>query len=520
MSGIRACTAFIARACAAALALSGCGSAAQDTEAPVAVDRDASVDRQAYAGDVTFRIDEMFAARERDVPYSLYLGLSPEADARLSANAFVDLRELQLALPELLSEATDPNCSLGLDVTFRGAEAEGDAVRGRAGVKASVYRCPDRGTEEERRGWRLLTQTIDVAGTAGAGIDGDCFAFHLLDLDLAPRNLLGRLATLLGVTERVRVAILEEARSTLSENPVCADLPEALAALDPQFTGFGLREIGEGGIGAALSGSVELSAESIVALLAAAADRAQGPDASVSLVAAEVGRLDLRIDAAFEAQGREIPYGLDIRLSTVAPTRIGVETQLDLRAFQQMLPDLLVGQALVDTCGGHVSLRNLEAEARDASVIARGQLEVETFDCERTGPGSWQRGALLNTEDVGVRADMSAEAVEGCVVFRLLDLARDPPGVLGSLETGSGRSAAARALVLEAVGLVLEENPVCPGVPPELAVLDPSFDRGVPEEIGDGGIGIAVDGTIDVSPKAIVDLLRLLQARGAVPPPP
>jgi hypothetical protein len=145
---------------------------------------------------------------------------------------------------------------------------------------------------------------------------------------------------------------------------------------------------------------------------------------------------------------------------------------------------------------------------------------VEAFDCARTGPASWERGALTGAEEVGVRAEISAELAGQCVVFRLLDLARDPPGAFAQVETGSGRVAAARALLLEATRLILEENPLCPDLPPELAILDPRFDRGTPHEIGAGGVGVALDGSIDVSPRALVDLLRLLQDRGALPPPP
>ena len=145
---------------------------------------------------------------------------------------------------------------------------------------------------------------------------------------------------------------------------------------------------------------------------------------------------------------------------------------------------------------------------------------MDTYDCERTGPGTWERGELLTTEEIGVRADMSADLAGDCIVFRLIDLERDPPGVIAQLDTGSGRAQAARALLLEAVGLILEESPLCPDLPPELAVLDPTFDRGAPEEIGDGGVGVAVDGSIEVSPRSVIDLLRLLQARGLVPPPP
>ncbi len=507
-------------ACAVALALSGCGGADDDAVAMRAVDLGSPVDAADHAGDVQFHIVETFAARDKDIPFGVFLGLAPDLGTRIAANALVDLRALQQELPELLTTEFDPACGLGIDVDFTGAEAAGGLIRASAVIDARVYRCRNRGAADEQRGGRLIVQTIDVVATLGGVLEDECIAFRLEEVDLAPRGLLGRLATLFGVTERARTEILAQARASLTANPVCLDLPEGLAPLDPQFSVFALREIGAGGIGATGSGSVDLGAEKLLRLLAVAEARSAVSDGMARVVMASDGRLEIRIGDILEMRGREIPYGIDIGLDAIGPTRIGIETTLDLRGLQAQLPDLLAGETLVDICGGRVALRRLEAEAREERLIATGLLDVETFDCGRTGPGTWERGALLKAEEVGVRVELSAEVVEGCVVFRLLDLARDPPGALGQLETGSGRAEAARALLLEAVGLLLEENPLCPDVPEELAVLDPSFDRGAPQEIGEGGVGVVLDGSIEVSPRTVIDLLRLLQARGVVPAAP
>jgi hypothetical protein len=507
-----------ALACAAALVLAGCGVAADDDASRRAVDLSAPVDSATYAGDVAFRIGETFRAEGQDIPFSVYLGLAPETPTRLGGKAFVDLRGLQAALPDLLSGTIEPSCGLGLDLRFEGAEAEGDTIRARASADARAYRCRQRGTEDESRGVRLLAQTIDIDATLRGSLAGECIAFQLVDLELEPKGLLGGLATLFGVTERARAAILVEARTTLAGNPVCPDLPPALAILAPRLSAASLREIGEGGIGAALSGSVDVTAATLVDLLALVA--ADAPRRVAVADAAPAGQAAVRIDDSVNLRGVDAELGLDIRLAALGETRIGIETLLDLRDLQARLPEIVAGEMLVDTCGGRITLSSLEAEGREATVVAMGRLEVENFACERTGPGSWERGALLNAEEVGVLAEMSAEFVGDCVVFRLFELRRDPPGAFAQIDTGSGRMEAARALLFDAVGLVLEESPLCPDMPPEIAVLDPQFDRGTPQEIGTGGLGIAFDGSIDASSPALVDLLRLLQARGALPPPP
>ena len=506
--------------CALALALSGCGGAANDAVEQRAFDPAGPVDPELYRGDVAFRIPEVLATARGDVPFTLLLGLAPQAETRLGANALIDLRDLQADLPELLSGPVEPSCALGLDVDFRGAEAEGAAIRARATVVARLYRCRDRGTPEERRGSRLFTQAIDVAATASAGAAGDCVAFRLVDLELAPRGLLGGLATLFGVTERARAGILAEARDTLSDNPVCPDLPDALSRLDPRFARVGLSELGTGGIGVALAGDVDLGAQTLLDLLLAAA--AQAPDAGTTVApfAGQPGAVDIASASTIALRWRDIATALDVRLSAATPSRIAAAARLDLRDLQRQLPEIVAGEVLVDTCGGRVVLRRLEIDGEGTDIRARARLDVETFACERTGPGSWERGAVKGAEEVGVRAGMSARAVGECLAFRVFDIRRDPPGVLAQLETGSGRAEAARGLLQAAVDILLEDNPLCPELPPVLAVLAPSIDRASPQEIGAGGVGIAAEATVGAGPDTLVALLSLLQERGVVPPAP
>jgi hypothetical protein len=509
-----------ASAFAAALALGGCGVDADDEATRAAVDLAATVDPASYAGDVMFRIAETFPAEGREIPFEAYLGLAPETQTRLGGKAFVDLRHLQAAVPDLLTGTLEPSCGLGLDLRFEGVEADGDTIRAQASTDARVYRCRQRGTEEERRGMRFLTQTIDIEATLSARLDGECIVFRLDDLSLDPKGLLGGLATLFRVTERARAAILEKARTTLTENPVCPDLPPAIALLDPRFPEASLREIGNGGIGAALSGSVDLSAVRIVELLALVDQGGTQPAALTAVTVTGPGRAAFHLDDSMTLRGTEVGIAVDVRLMATDGNRIGIETILDLRDLQAQLPKVVAGEVLVDTCGGKITMQSLGAEVQDTNLIARGTVAVESFDCERTGPGSWQRGALLTAEDVGVRAELSADLVEGCAVFRLIDLQRDPPGAFRQLATGSGRLEAARALLLDAVRLVLEDRPLCPDLTPEIDVLSPQFDHAGPVKLAERGVGVALEGSIEASPRTLVALLSLFQARGALPPQP
>jgi hypothetical protein len=251
-----------------ALALAGCGEAEEAAAERAPLTR-APVDPATYAGDVAFEIDRTYRLGGKEMPFTFYLGLSPQSETRLAVNAFVDLRPLQAELPALASRPLDATCSLRLDFDVDDAVAEGETVRATGSVLATLYRCPGRGTEDEQRGIRLWSQRIDFVAAAAASVERDCVAFRLTDLDLRPRGLIGGVATLIGLTERARAAILDRSGTLLRANPVCPDLPETLGMLDPHYAGGGLREIGDGGLGAALSGSVDASAGTVIGLLAA-----------------------------------------------------------------------------------------------------------------------------------------------------------------------------------------------------------------------------------------------------------
>jgi hypothetical protein len=231
-------------------------------------------------------------------------------------------------------------------------------------------------------------------------------------------------------------------------------------------------------------------------------------------------QVELKIDETLTVKGNEIRYGLDLGLKAVAPTRIGVAAMLDLTDLQHQLPELLAGLTLVDNCGSRIALQRIEADGREATVIVAARLDVEVFICERTAPDAWQRGALKSADEVEVRAELSAELRESCVVFRLYDVTPSLSGTLPEVQTGSEQRQAARALLVEAADLLLEDSPICPELPPELEMLDPVYESGAPSEIEEGGLGISLRGSIDVSTATILEVLRVLQARGVLPPQP
>lgn len=502
----------------AGLVLSGCSGSAQATfdagragsSVGLEGNSEGVVDPASFAGDVQIGISDTLVARGRQVPFDVFMGLSPASDTRLAAKAFLDLRGLQRELPYLLSGTIEPSCSIALDLEFVGAEADGEVLNASAVVNARLFRCPDDGTVADR-GPQILAQTIDATARIGQRLSGRCIEFEVEDLDLSARGVLGALANLFGVTGRTRTALLEKAQAALDERPICPDLPEAVLALDPHFDLVRLEEVGDGGMGVAIAGSLEISARSLLALLAL--------DPSLSRPASSSG-IEFRLDDAIAIRGTDVGFGVDVRLSEGGRTRMGVEAVLDLREVQRRLPELSKEIGILDLCGRTLTLERLDASVSGATLFAEGKLHLTKYLCERTAPDTWRRGGIVTEEDIGLSAGLATELVDGCVMFRVDSLAPDAAGEAVLARIARDEVLGARAILEDTARLLLETRPLCPKLPPLIAVLDPRLEQVQPREIGEGGIGLASVGSIAVDPRSVIDVLRLLQERGSIPPAP
>lgn len=201
------------------------------------------------------------------IPIVIYGGLSAETDTRLKVNAFVDLRSVQSRLPELASGVFYETCKNELALSLRELAADGDTVRARGRVRAKLFSCNRRDPDNEQQGLHWLTQDVDVVASAKATVADQCIHFNLVELELDPLGFLGGIANLFGLANLARSAILEEAEKYFAENAVCPEFPSELTSLSPSFKSGGVREIGDNGIGAALSGSVDTSASTMISLL-------------------------------------------------------------------------------------------------------------------------------------------------------------------------------------------------------------------------------------------------------------
>lgn len=229
----------------------------------------AAIDPSTYAGRIQVKLDSQVSIRDMPVPLPVYAGLEEAGPTRLRLRAFVDLRDLQFMAPDILTGPLEESCNRQIYLEIKNISANGESVRVEGTTRAQFSRC----TRNQEPGLRYFGTTVDTVAVGKAAIEDQCLYFTLEDIELDPRGLVGGAANIFGITNRIRTAVLEIAGEFLSANPICLPLPESFSVLDPNYQSGGTREIFPGGMGGAIVGSVDVSAETLVTLLAGLQDR-------------------------------------------------------------------------------------------------------------------------------------------------------------------------------------------------------------------------------------------------------
>ncbi len=231
-------------------------------------------------------------------------------------------------------------------------------------------------------------------------------------------------------------------------------------------------------------------------------------------------QVNFKISENLNAGNFELPYTLDMKLNAVAPTRVGVDALLDLRDIQKTLPERLADSARIDNCGVQVKLDDLSILAKGNVLTLQSRLGVTRFDCGRISEKDFRRGNELGAFSANLSADVSVELEDNCAYLKIPDLTLASPESTRDRLLKENTLAEAKSFMLAAVDLVLRETPLCPKLPKELASLDPSYDIGGPREVEDGGLGVFLSGSLDVSPSTIIEILIALQRAGKIPSSP
>ncbi|WP_170335595.1 hypothetical protein [Ruegeria arenilitoris] len=255
--------------------LPGCGSKAQDqgavseTATQTNGDKKAAsfasggIDPATYAGRFQIKLTKEVPLRDIPVPFTVYSGIEEASPTRLRLRAFMDLRGLQEKAPEILTGPLEESCKRQIYLEIRNVTAKGETVKVEGSARARFTTCNRR----EEPGFRYFGATVDAVAVAKAEVKGQCLTFSIEGVDLDPRGFIGAVSDLFGLTNRINEAVLEKGGEFLAANPVCPPLPEEFSVLDPIYESGGTREIAPGGMGAAVVGSADVSAETIVKVL-------------------------------------------------------------------------------------------------------------------------------------------------------------------------------------------------------------------------------------------------------------
>lgn len=230
--------------------------------------------------------------------------------------------------------------------------------------------------------------------------------------------------------------------------------------------------------------------------------------------------VDLTFERTLPVAGVDVPYALQVKLSKVDLTRVGLDAALDLRDVQAAISTRFDGDVVVDICNARVSVAGLELKAQDEYVSFEAGASAAFFACARESLRVADRGERLFDQEVTVRATMSAQLEANCIRFELADAGVTLTGALEPTAEQQAYLDQARALFLSAMDRVLSNHPLCVDLPPELATLEPVYRAGGTVELGQGGIGVYFQGSVEVSTAAILDVLQVLQDGGVLPPPP
>ncbi len=216
----------------------------------------------------------------------------------------------------------------------------------------------------------------------------------------------------------------------------------------------------------------------------------------------------------------EIDYGLNVIMTAVSPTRVGIEAVLDFSDLQARLPDLFADEPISDTCGTRTDLSEFVVEAQGEIISLRGKLDTQFFECTKTNENVFVRGKPMDRWIFDFSSSATARFSEKCVTYEIVDATVQPLEHLRDIEGFVEDVEALRSILLEVAGRFLSERPFCPAFPEEFEPLDPVYETGGPREIGEGGLGAFLRGSIDTSTTTIIGILRVLQEEEVIPGPP
>lgn len=235
---------------------------------------------------------------------------------------------------------------------------------------------------------------------------------------------------------------------------------------------------------------------------------------------AVANEVELTFEQTLTLRERPVPYTLDLTLTELAPTRIGVEALLDLSSVQAALSSMMDGYVVAETCALRAEIRELELRVREDTFQFVGVVEAQFYQCARDGLQATDRGALVLSQALSLQAQAAIRVAQNCAALSIPKLELRLEGAIELPPEDQERIQAASGVLVAAAERFFARHPVCPKLPEQLRSLSPRYDAGGTREIGDGGAGVALQGSVDVSTQTILSVMQELQSAGILPPAP
>lgn len=209
------------------------------------------------------------AGAKQSLPMTITVDAPSAAD--LSLRVLGDLTAVQRVLPKQLSRVIEGKCTRTIRLTVTSVKAEGRDVRVRGKVNGKFRVC--RKLLGKSFKTDLGSQSADFDALMTGRLDGRCLKLKSKSFKAKFSGLLGEVAGSAALKDVINAAVQTEIDRALKKHNRCFDLPPELAALNATVTGGHFQDLGQGKMGAVITGTVEPTAPNILALLKVLADK-------------------------------------------------------------------------------------------------------------------------------------------------------------------------------------------------------------------------------------------------------
>jgi hypothetical protein len=204
-----------------------------------------------------------------DVPIPMELYLTAVNDDLIAVKLAGNLRSLQSVLPGLLSRVVEDTCRRRIGVEVQEVRPESDALRLTGRIQIQTYRCRD--PDDLGTRMRLFSNITAFDARVTGSLDANCLAAELTDLSIDPQGLVGGILNLTGLSPRIAARARDAVNDALQDRVKCIDLPSRLKLVDTRIESGGFRDFGDGEMGFVVSGTIDVRARNLVALITALA---------------------------------------------------------------------------------------------------------------------------------------------------------------------------------------------------------------------------------------------------------